>query len=448
MKSVGVARRGAVLLALAAVVSAARADGFLAVDATSREAAADGSPAKPFATIQAAIDAAKPGDEIRVAKGTYVGGLVVQKKGLVLAGGFKGGGDFAASDPKANPTVVQGTKAASALAFRNVEDARASGFTITGGAHGVELAACKGITLSRNVVADNGEFGKDRAGGIFLSQTERVAILDNEIVNNHAGDDGGGIGIRRGRACVDLRIEGNHIAGNTIPGEHGGGVFVEGTGVVAGNLVESNAACFGGGIFLNGGSLACSSNVVRNNKGIGIFGIDYSHKGNEQHYTLDHDLVYGNSAEGIASFWASLVIRHCTVAGNAGGGFGGRDDPNMKVEIANSIFWRNGLNFKNLSCTYSLADRDLPGNGNSKGDPLFASADTNRPDFHLKSTAGRWDPAAKNGAGDWVKDDATSPAIDAGDPASDFAREPEPNGKRSDLGVYGNTPQASRSPKP
>ena len=39
-----------------------------------------------------------------------------------------------------------------------------------------------------------------------------------------------------------------------------------------------------------------------------------------------------------------------------------------------------------------------------------------------------------------------SPAIDSGDPASAFKREPRPNGRRVNLGAYGNTPWATKSP--
>jgi hypothetical protein len=60
-------------------------------------------------------------------------------------------------------------------------------------------------------------------------------------------------------------------------------------------------------------------------------------------------------------------------------------------------------------------------------------------DFHLKSQNGRYTP---NG---WVTDSVTSPAIDAGDPASPYSLEPMPNGNRINMGAYGNTPQASRS---
>ena len=56
-------------------------------------------------------------------------------------------------------------------------------------------------------------------------------------------------------------------------------------------------------------------------------------------------------------------------------------------------------------------------------------------DVHLKSKFGRW----RNGG--WFFDDVTSPCIDAGDPASDYALEPAGNGGRINLGRYGNTPR-------
>ena len=68
------------------------------------------------------------------------------------------------------------------------------------------------------------------------------------------------------------------------------------------------------------------------------------------------------------------------------------------------------------------------------------SIDPESIDIHLKSVAGHW-----NGT-DWMTDTVTSPAIDAGDPAADFANEPMPNGGCVNLGYYGNTAQASKSP--
>jgi len=44
-----------------------------------------------------------------------------------------------------------------------------------------------------------------------------------------------------------------------------------------------------------------------------------------------------------------------------------------------------------------------------------------------------------------VTDAVTSPAIDAGDPASPIGYEPFPNGGRINMGAYGGTAEASKS---
>jgi hypothetical protein len=41
-----------------------------------------------------------------------------------------------------------------------------------------------------------------------------------------------------------------------------------------------------------------------------------------------------------------------------------------------------------------------------------------------------------------------SPCIDAGDPADDYALEPEPNGRRINMGFFGGTPDAEWSSPP
>ena len=114
------------------------------------------------------------------------------------------------------------------------------------------------------------------------------------------------------------------------------------------------------------------------------------------------------------------------------------------VPVSNSIIWGNsgdqlyvypGATF---SMTYSDSQQ-YAGAGNISVDPLFADPATD--DYHLKSTRGRWNPATSQ----WVKDAVYSPCIDAGDPAAAFALEPQPNGSRTNMGVYGYTPEASLS---
>lgn len=73
------------------------------------------------------------------------------------------------------------------------------------------------------------------------------------------------------------------------------------------------------------------------------------------------------------------------------------------------------------------------------GNPLFADATGG--DLHPKSEGGRYDPARG-----WVKDDATSPLIDTGDPTAPYGMEGAPNGGRLDMGYYGNHACASHAP--
>jgi hypothetical protein len=73
-------------------------------------------------------------------------------------------------------------------------------------------------------------------------------------------------------------------------------------------------------------------------------------------------------------------------------------------------------------------------------DPLLA--DPGAGDFRLKSAGGRWQP----GTGE-VFDTVSSPLIDAGNPASmAWTVEPDPNGRRLNIGRYGGTTEASKTP--
>lgn len=82
-----------------------------------------------------------------------------------------------------------------------------------------------------------------------------------------------------------------------------------------------------------------------------------------------------------------------------------------------------------------------PGDTNSfEANPLFA--DLAGGDLHPQSAGGRYVPATSN----FVVDAETSPLVDTADPFHPYAQESAPNGNRANLGVYGNTPQASRTP--
>jgi hypothetical protein len=146
------------------------------------------------------------------------------------------------------------------------------------------------------------------------------------------------------------------------------------------------------------------------------------------------------------------------------------------VEVKNSILEANGTqghiyylagnstlasDYNNIRATEGahvaggdnrLPDRFLYNWSTNSANDRFSSgyaADFANPaalDFHLKSEFGRYDPIAM---GYVTNDSVTSKLIDLGVPVpgaySDFANEPAPNGGRVNVGLYGNTVQASKS---
>ena len=117
------------------------------------------------------------------------------------------------------------------------------------------------------------------------------------------------------------------------------------------------------------------------------------------------------------------------------------------MSIVNNIIWQNELYMTESvwPSEYNIIFNDIQGGrtgqGNFSVDPLFV--DPENRDYHLISAAGRWDPDGKR----WVTDALTSPCIDAGDPDFPVAGEPEPHGNRINMGAYGGTVEASKSPQ-
>lgn len=108
---------------------------------------------------------------------------------------------------------------------------------------------------------------------------------------------------------------------------------------------------------------------------------------------------------------------------------------------------------------FAITGAGLLSSGQGCDDPGFADPDNPDPnlkDFHLKSVTGRY--VAQTGlnllarpevAPTWVNDPTSSPCLDKADPATDpaiVALEPLPNGGVANLGAYGGTEQASKSP--
>ena len=167
-------------------------------------------------------------------------------------------------------------------------------------------------------------------------------------------------------------------------------------------------------------------NIVYNNGGNGFELRDRFEKSRTG--MVVNNVFWNNGGDGIYNPYGEqkIVVKNNIIGMNKGYGINGPFET-----IAYNNIWNNSMGSYN---------RATPGIGNIHEDPLFA--DPGGGDFHLKSEYGRWDPEL----GKWVYDSVTSPCIDAGDPGDDYSNEPEPNGGRINMGAYGNTPEASRSP--
>ena len=189
--------------------------------------------------------------------------------------------------------------------------------------------------------------------------------------------------------------------------------------------------------------------------------------------TIAYNLVDGTQASGGASITKGAVrIRDSIFYGNGRttGGTSGNDLAvwsNGSADIAYSIFTAKPGTYDSITTategnlTIDYDNTFFAGDGY---DPLFvtplataqgyftttrdncrAFKETDKQavcnfDLHIKSPGGYW-----LNDGTVVKDaeTPTSPALDSGDPASDFSDEPEPNGGCVNMGFYGNSTNAS-----
>lgn len=263
--------------------------------------------------------------------------------------------------------------------------------------------------------------------------------------------------------------------------------------VVTGSGTEQNAVL--DGFTIIGGNSNEDYTLYPNSHGGGMFNefcdptvINCTFKGNcarvgagmcnrSNSPTTINCIFISNSADyggGIYNFGSIPIITNCTFAGNSalyGAGIYNTYLSNSLVTsctfisnsaenegggiynysyshpiITNCIFWFDTpdeiCNYQNCSSdvTYSNVQGSWTGLGNIVADPCFV--DPCNGEYHLKSQAGRWNPNSQS----WVKDDVTSPCIDAGNPGCPEANEPAPNGNRINMGAYGGTAEASKSP--
>ncbi len=449
----------------------------ICVDDDNLSSTQNGSNQYPYISIQAAIANAADNDTILVAAGIY-GKIDNLGKPLSILGGYAGGdpasynagigGDFSVRAADPSLTVISGGIESIGVNLTRFDFNPFSfvfdNFTVSNSSKGivcdrdVSWPIVENVTLSNNVIENNGQPGVTTYGAGVLVDGNNHQVLNNIIRNNHGG---------RGAALVgnftpsdSLLVEGNLIENNTSYDDHGAGVYLGGYVTIRNNIISGNylqnSYGWGGGVLILG-TAHMSYNIIKDNYCPSYGGAVFVDEGGILY--MDNELIYNNSTslEGAAiavddgAPGSSFVyITNSTIVNNhSSGGLGGNAiflDVSSFGTLKNCILYGNGDDFfvnsgsgSALTVTYTLSAEGFSGQGNFTADPLFA--DTLNKNFHLKSTGGRYAPISQT----WVIDSVHSPAIDAGDSTSAYNNEPTQNGNRINLGCYGNTMYASKS---
>ncbi len=308
-----------------------------------------------------------------------------------------------------------------------------------------------------------------RGGGAVRWQTSGTGtgVIENCVfVTNTAAGVGGGIWLETGT----LAIRGTTFAGNAAGSYYatigGGGIGQTGGGealIFDCTFVSNSATGHGGAIcqkdyvapigeWAQPGPGFIEQCVFSGNQvGASRYGgaMTFSSFSNYPGRVLNCVFRGNRSGRGgaIATENAPAAIANVTAVGNTSTteGYGGalaHNGTDCAAQVVNSIFWDNSPSeiapTDGVTVRYSNVDGGFAGTGNRDADPLFADL----VHLHLKSITGYYANGYFAG-GTWQTAETMSPCIDAGDPASDWSREPKPRTGRINLGAYGNTEVAS-----
>ena len=245
-------------------------------------------------------------------------------------------------------------------------------------------------------------------GGVYCWVNSVVIITNTVIADNHADDAGGGIFFYE---CTgfdpNFIMETSYATSRSAGRSHSPYMLTElccddpnNSTLAFCTITQNSTDGLGGGIFCYDSIISLDNSILWNNTsaeplGSQIAMIDDSLKGTK------------------------LSVNYCDVTGL---------DQGHLVETNCTLVW---------------------GYGNFNTDPMFI--DPAQRDYHLKSASGHYNDTTRT----WVLDDGdnyddaddeNSPCIDAGDPEAEYARELRCNGRRANIGAFGSTSQASRSP--
>ena len=125
---------------------------------------------------------------------------------------------------------------------------------------GAIISVVKGKVTIENITIDGKGFESNENTAVEVGKGCELTMKSGEIINNYAGDYGGGI-YNKGT----LTIKEGTIIGNTAT--RGGGIYnKEGTVKISGGTISGNNADYGSGIYNNNGTVIISKGTISGNK--------------------------------------------------------------------------------------------------------------------------------------------------------------------------------------
>ncbi len=324
----------------------------------------------------------------------------------------------------------------------------------------------------------NNRIHKSGHDGIYLANVDNFEIFNN-IITNHRTDAG-----VRTQYCNHFKVHNNIIGNDPDRRSSGSGaIVVEANGdtpiddvEIYENYLYGHGAYYG--IWLNqekyAGTLNSQRDVYIHHNviswyrlaGIGIAGFNNTLIENNTIELSENDagisFYQGDRVNTISDF--KTIVRNNIIVHNATYGLDNQVPSVHSFVVENNDIYGNtkgdyrnafssiDIHAEPLFVTYSNPYyKEYKNNTYFILSPHWQKANANRNwrddlgakeawlGYHLMSKEGRW-----NGL-KWIKDTKNSPCIDKGAIISSYENEPLPNGKRVNLGAFGNRPTASKS---